>query len=74
MNHFEKNVVRLMKSGYIEVELSGDLAILKHKSGSYAYVHGARIAQGIPPRDILNQYGLLEKYNEQNLTGQSNQQ
>jgi hypothetical protein len=62
MNHFEKNVVRLMQSGYIEFDLSGDLAILKHKSGTYAYVHGAKVAQGIPPRDILYKYGMLEKY------------
>jgi hypothetical protein len=62
MNHFEKSVVRLKQSGYIEVDLSGDLAILKHKTGTYAYVHGAKIAQGIPPRDILYQYGLLKKY------------
>jgi hypothetical protein len=64
MNHFEKSVVRLMQSGYIELDLSGDLAILKHKTGSYAYVHGAKVAQGIPPRDILDQYGLLEKYDK----------
>lgn len=68
MNHFEKSVVRLMQSGYIEVDLSGDLAILKHKTGNYAYVHGAKIAEGLPPRDILYQYGLLEKYNKQNIT------
>ncbi len=65
MNHFERSVVRLMQSGYIEVALSGDLAILKHKTGTYAYVHGAKTAQGIPPKDILCQYGLLEKYYDQ---------
>lgn len=65
MNHFEKSVVRLMQSGYTEMDLSGDLAILKHRTGSYAYVHGAKTAQGIPPKDILCQYGLLEKYGEQ---------
>lgn len=53
-----------MQSGYIELDLSGDLAILKHKTGSYAYVHGAKTAQGIPLRDILDQYGLLEKYDK----------
>lgn len=62
-----------MQSGYIEIDLTGDLAILKHKTGSYAYAHGAKIAEGIPPRDILHQYGLLEKYTKQNITGQSNQ-
>jgi hypothetical protein len=67
MNHFEKSVVRLMQSGYIELDLSRDLAILKHKTGTYAYVHGAKIAQGIPPRDILEQYGLLEKYDKQGM-------
>jgi hypothetical protein len=71
MNHFEKSVVRLMQSGYIEMDLSGDLAILKHKTGTYAYVHGAKTAQGIPSRDILCQYGLLEKYGHQDMMGRT---
>ncbi len=58
-----------MRSGYIDMDLSGDLAILKHKTGTYAYVHGAKVAQGIPPRDILVQYGLLEKYGKQDKPG-----